>query len=115
MVAQKLFDFSSFPHLETERLQLREILPSDRDALYAIFGDLQTNLYLDGDTLKNPDEALEIIDWAAQIFHTQQGLRWGITLRNGANTVPGHSPKSAKTEGFQMATGRTWPDTRTRC
>lgn len=83
------FDFSTFPQLETERLLLREVTRADRDAVFAIFGDPVTSRYLDDYTLKEPDEALKIIDWIAEIFQNKRGLRWGITLKGGDGALIG--------------------------
>jgi len=76
------FDFSDFPILETERLRLRRILPSDSEAWLAILQNDDVRRYLI-DIEDNPvfDDLKEIIDWTDRIFESKTGIRWAITLK----------------------------------
>jgi ribosomal-protein-alanine N-acetyltransferase len=91
----KVFDFSYFPVLETERLRLRQLTHDDAEAIMAIFGNAEVGRYLivdpPCDTLQ---VARDMIDWMQSWFGEHTGLRWGITLR-GSDKVIG-------TCGFHM-------------
>lgn len=79
----QLFMYDEFPVLETKRLLLREITPHDVDGIIALFGDVETVKYLHDLEIpvQTHQEAMEIIDWCADIFRESKGLRWGITLK----------------------------------
>ena len=72
------FDFSTFPVLETERLILRRIMPSDAPAWFTVLDNPEVRRYLmdieemEGD---NPEsEGIhEIIAWADEIFANKTG------------------------------------------
>lgn len=76
------FDFSEFPILESDRLRLRRILPSDAEAWFGIFQNDEVRRYL-VDFDDNPifEELSEIIEWTDAIFENKTGIRWAITLK----------------------------------
>lgn len=76
-----LFDFSYMPRLETERLVLREIVRSDAEAMFELFGDPEVTRYNDVDTLHELREAGELIDFVQDRFSHKAGMRWAITLK----------------------------------
>lgn len=76
-----------FPNLETQRLTLRRLQPSDAAALLDIFGDDRVARFLDGPTLSDTSETLEIVEWADNIFTHQRGLRWGLTLHDSKRVI----------------------------
>ena len=47
---------------ETERLILREILPSDVDGMYELDSDPEVHKYLGNKTITNKEQNIEIID-----------------------------------------------------
>ena len=71
-------NFDPFPVLETERLILREIIPDDRNGLFAIDSDPDVNIYLG----RNPVEDIEQIDDLIKFIRKQyidNGIgRWAI-------------------------------------
>lgn len=84
-----IFDFATFPILETERLRLRQMTHDDAAALVAIFGDPAVMRYMILDPPCNTiEEAISMIDWMNGHFEKQNAMRWGITLKD-ANEVIG--------------------------
>jgi len=74
--------FTAFPEIETDNLILREIMPEDRDAIYAIFGDEEVTRYYDLATMRTRKEADELIDFFDERFETESMIRWGITRKD---------------------------------
>jgi ribosomal-protein-alanine N-acetyltransferase len=71
-----------FPRLETERLELREITPADKQAIFSIYCDERVTGQLAIETLHQPYESEELIsDWAEKFEH-KQGIRWGIISKD---------------------------------
>lgn len=75
------FDFSQFPKLETERLILREILPSDYQAIYAIRSDYEVTRYNIGGAYTSVEQAKRLIISMQDEFHIETAIRWGISLK----------------------------------
>ncbi|MEZ4673869.1 MAG: GNAT family protein [Caldilineaceae bacterium] len=74
--------FDAFPEIETDSLILREIMPEDSEAIYAIFSDAEVTRYYDLVTMKRREEADELIDFFDQRFETESMIRWGITRKS---------------------------------
>ena len=69
----------AFPSLQTERLQLREILPADAPALLAIHGDAQAMRHFGTDPLQTLDEAERLVaTFAGWRSLPNPGVRWGL-------------------------------------
>ncbi len=68
----------SFPRLETERLLLRKIVPSDAAALYAIFSNDEVTRYYDLGTMVDPADAETMVRRMASRYRHGQAIRWGI-------------------------------------
>lgn len=74
-----------FPQLETERLLLRAVRPSDRYSVLRLFGDPLVTRYNDVDTLESLEDADGIIDWITDRFATRRGIRWAIILKTSGD------------------------------
>lgn len=74
--------FTTFPVLETERLRLRELIPEDAEALFAVFSDPKVMAGHGRPPFKTIDEAHQLIDWYAKAFTEKRAMRWAITRRN---------------------------------
>jgi ribosomal-protein-alanine N-acetyltransferase len=83
------FDFRSFPRLETERLILREIVPSDVDAIFRIRGDYKVTRYNIGAAYASVEEAATLIAAMTTAYQDETEIRWGITLKNDSSAVVG--------------------------
>lgn len=70
-----------FPRLETDRLLLRKIVPSDAAALYAIFSDDEVTRYYDLPTMTDPADANTMVRRMAARTKHGQAIRWGIVRK----------------------------------
>ncbi len=85
----QLFDYNSFPPLETERLILRELTPEDAEAVFHIRGDYEVTRYNIGPAYQSVQQASELIEGIASGFRDGIDLRWGITRRDNPQWVIG--------------------------
>jgi ribosomal-protein-alanine N-acetyltransferase len=74
--------FIEFPQLETESLILREIRPSDAEAIFHIYADDDVTQYLDSETATSLEQAKFIIRRRAELFKNKQRVRWGIARKD---------------------------------
>ena len=56
-----MFDFKRLPILETERLRLEPLVPSDADHLFPIMGDPEVMAYWDVPEVDDPDLVAQIV------------------------------------------------------
>ena len=71
--------FDTFPHLETERLLLRELRSGDAESLFAVLGDKEVAEFYDDEVFRDLSQAREQIEaWAAG-FRDRRSVRWGIS------------------------------------
>jgi ribosomal-protein-alanine N-acetyltransferase len=73
----------TFPRLDTPRLMLRQMQPADAEAVRRLFGDPAVTRYYDLDTLTDVQQALALIQRQNERFERREGLRWGLTLKQG--------------------------------
>jgi [ribosomal protein S5]-alanine N-acetyltransferase len=83
-----MFDFSYFPTLRTQRLILRELVPEDAEAIFAIRGDYEVTRLNTGEAYYRVEQAAALIRSIRNAYDEQSELRWGITLK-GTNVVIG--------------------------
>lgn len=69
----------SFPTLETANLRLREIVPSDAEAVLRVFADQDVTRYYDLDAFNNLDQARSHIGRQAARYQRGELIRWAIT------------------------------------
>ena len=82
MTVQELFDFAVFPVLDSERLRLRELHPSDAPAVFRIRGDYEVTKYNGGQPYRTVEQAGGLIDSIADAYRDKRSIRWGITLKS---------------------------------
>ncbi len=75
------FNFGPFPILESARLRLREIVPADAAAIFAIRGDYEVTKYNTGAAYTDIQQARDLITGIADEYRQQDAVRWGITLK----------------------------------
>jgi ribosomal-protein-alanine N-acetyltransferase len=80
--------FQTFPVLATARLHLREMVPQDAEALFALYSDPQVMAGHGSPVFKTIGKAQQRIDWYAEAFRDMRALRWAIT-RHEDDTVLG--------------------------
>lgn len=83
MNSHRVFDFTHFPSLQTERLILREIQPEDVNALLKLFGNKEVVRFIEMQPIKTIEQADEWLRWMGGAFANKDGLRWGVTLLDG--------------------------------
>ena len=82
LMNRRVFDFSSFPTLATERLLMREITPEDVNALLVHFGNPEVVKFIGMQPIRTIEQANEWLKWMGGFFAAKDGLRWGITLQD---------------------------------
>ncbi len=70
--------FASFPELQTPRLRLRQLRPSDADAMFAILSDAEVTRTFGLERFTLIEEAKQRIRAINAGFHQQASLRWAI-------------------------------------
>jgi ribosomal-protein-alanine N-acetyltransferase len=71
-----------FPHLETERLYLRQLSSSDAKDVFEIFSDEEVTKYYDLTTFTSIERAERFINRMNEKFATNEGIRWAIALKS---------------------------------
>lgn len=105
-----MFDFTTFPQLETKRLRLREIVPEDAEGIFRIRGDYAVTRLNIGAAYEDVKRAQGLIEAMTRLYQEKRELRWGITLRDGGDEVIGmagfntwHRPDRRASMGFDLA------------
>jgi ribosomal-protein-alanine N-acetyltransferase len=80
--------FRSFPRLETRRLLMRRLRPSDAESLFAILSDEELARFYDDEAFTDLSQAREQIEAWASAYEGRRSIRWGIA-RKGADTIIG--------------------------
>ncbi|MCI4444189.1 MAG: GNAT family N-acetyltransferase [Lentimicrobium sp.] len=75
-------NFTPFPNLETERLQLRRIVNDDANEIFALRSDTETMKYIPRPLLQTKEDALEHIALIDSKIETNEGINWAITLKD---------------------------------
>jgi ribosomal-protein-alanine N-acetyltransferase len=78
----RLFHFETFPVLHTSRLILREIVPSDAEAILRIRGDVRVTRLNSGKPMESLGEAHDLIEKTRQAFADQRRIDWGIVCKD---------------------------------
>jgi len=72
---------TEFPHIETERLVLRQISLEDTEAIVRHFSDGEMLKYMNFGPIGSIEEAQRVIRWGKTIFENGSGILWGIVER----------------------------------
>lgn len=75
-------NFSPFPVLFTERLQLRAVIAADAKEIFFLRSDKQVLRYLDKQPAKSVEEAVEFIERIQKDLQNGDGILWGIALKD---------------------------------
>jgi ribosomal-protein-alanine N-acetyltransferase len=81
-------NFTPFPNLTTERLNLRQITLSDNHAIFFQRSDKSMNQYVDNPPCASIDEAREWINKINKAIAGNESIFWGICLK-GQQTLSG--------------------------
>ena len=74
-------DFNPFPILATDRLLLRNVLPSDAPEMFLLRSDLRVISFIDRPPAKTLDEAVIFIDKINKMEDNNECITWAITKR----------------------------------
>lgn len=67
--------------IETERLLLRELLPSDKEGIFHLDSDMDVLEYLGKNPIKTIEEAQNIIEFVRLQYHENGIGRWAVLLK----------------------------------
>jgi len=76
-----------FPRLETERLILRNVTLDDCEAVRSHFAEDEVTKYLDIESVTSADQAEAIIMYMIRLFERDEGIRWGISLKDDKTLI----------------------------
>lgn len=82
-------NFSPFPHLQTERLILRQVNNADANEILALRSNEEVMKYIPRPILKNKEEALELIAMFDDKIENGIGINWAITLKTNPTKILG--------------------------
>jgi ribosomal-protein-alanine N-acetyltransferase len=88
-IVPEQFNFETFPILKTERLVLRQLRLDDVDAVFAMRSDYEVTRLNIGSAYTSVEQARALIESILDNYKWGNELRWGITLKNGDDTVIG--------------------------
>lgn len=80
-------NFTPFPNLETERLQLRRVVNDDVNEIFALRSDKETMKYIPRPLVKTKEDALEHIALIDSKIENNEGINWAITLKNDPKLI----------------------------
>lgn len=81
--------FTSFPTLQTPRLLLREVVPSDAAAVFSMRSDPEVMRYMGKIPMQDISEAEQHIDSYIQSFAQNEAVNWAICLKENPELLIG--------------------------
>ena len=76
-----------FPVLSTERLDLIEIEQKHFGDIYRLFSNEKVLQYYKLHPLKSEEKVQILFDWMTRRYDDDQGIRWGIVIKNSQNII----------------------------
>jgi len=80
-------NFTPFPILETPRLLLRRIAPTDCDEIFALRSNPENMKYVPRPLAKTKEEALGHITMIDAKIENNEGINWAITLKGSPKFI----------------------------
>lgn len=80
-------NFTPFPNLETERLQLRRVVKEDVNEIFALRSNVETMKYIPRPLAKTKEDALEHIAIIDTKIENNEGINWAITLKDNPKLI----------------------------
>src|ERR1700733_389454 len=80
-------NFTPFPHLNTERLVLRQLKPSDDYEIFALRSNISVNKHLERPITTSIQEAREFIEKINNGIANQDCLYWAISLNKDEKLI----------------------------
>jgi ribosomal-protein-alanine N-acetyltransferase len=97
--------FTHFPSLTTNRLQLRQIQPTDAEALFAIFSDEEAMQFYGHEPHRSLEETRASIEQTQARYSRREAIRWGITLKGEDQVIGSCSFHHFDTDFHRSETG----------
>lgn len=82
-----MFDFSSFPLIDSKRLRLRAFVNTDCSAIFAIRSDFEVTKYNSGPAYTDISQAQSMVDRTIAGFAQKTSLYWIISLRETEEVI----------------------------
>jgi [ribosomal protein S5]-alanine N-acetyltransferase len=82
-------NFTPFPELITERLLLRKLTPGDVPAIFILRSDERVLQFIGKEPAASLKEAEEFIERIDNTLASNEGILWGIVMRDDPTTVIG--------------------------
>ena len=80
-------NFNPFPELSTERLRLRQINNEDANEIFILRSDERVMNFIDRPRAQSVFDALQFIQKVNDALTTNDGINWGITLKNDLKLI----------------------------
>ena len=78
---------NAFPHLQTQRLRLRQIVPADAPALFAIHSDAEWMRWYGVDPISSLVEAERLANLFSGWFAAGTGFRWALERKQDRQLI----------------------------
>ena len=98
-------NFTPFPNLETERLQLRRVAKEDVNEIFELQSNEQTMKYIPRPLAKTKEDALGHIAMIDEKIENNEGINWAITLKNSPKLIGIIGHYSIKPEHYRAEMG----------
>lgn len=82
-----MFDFSTFPEIETARLKLRCLAENDAASIYAVRSDFEVTKYNSGAAYTDISQAVGLISRSIDGFQNKRSLYWALLLKESGEVV----------------------------
>lgn len=79
--------FKSFPKLRTNRLELREILPQDAQAIFEMRTNGRVNQFIPRPQMNTYEEAKQLVEKTRTAYQNKQAIGWAGILRDGKKII----------------------------
>jgi ribosomal-protein-alanine N-acetyltransferase len=100
-----VINFTPFPNLETERLQLRRIDAHDVHEIFTLRSNRETMKYIPRPLVKTTEDALEHIAMIDAKIVNNEGINWGITLKGNPKLIGIIGHYQIKPENYRAEIG----------
>lgn len=74
-------DAVTLPRVDGERIRLRAVAPSDREAVFGVFSDARVTRYWSRVPMRELREADEYVEECAELFARREMINWAIARR----------------------------------
>lgn len=98
-------NFTPFPVLETERLILRDMKDEDAADFFTLRSDENVMKYIARPRAKTTEDALALIHRIRNTIQANDGINWGITLKNEDKIVGSVGLVRFKKENYRAELG----------